>query len=184
VPGEVQNLEGSIAKIDDISLIYDAGDLGRENSEVSHVVVRGRKSRQHRPCKFIFTDRWHKQGGDVGWIEVSSGERVLPFRALQPLRLTQMYNALLELMMISNVVDVDVGCNRGRGFVKNVPCELAKTDNAHSGINYQVAITSAHMPDVAAEKWDDVRLEDESDVVVDPTKLEPCFGDLEHSLFG
>jgi hypothetical protein len=39
------------------------------------------------------------------------------------------------------------------------------------------------MPDVTAKKGHDVRFEDESDVVIDPTKLKPSFGDLEHSLY-
>src|SRR4029078_6823092 len=34
---------------------------------------------------------------------------------------------------------------------------------------------------IAAKERHDMRLEDESDVVIDPTKLKPSFGDLEHS---
>jgi hypothetical protein len=86
--------------------------------------------------------------------------------------------------MISDVVDVYVGCNGGHRLGDNVFCELAKTCNAHSRVNHQVAIASTHMPNVAAKEWHDMRLEDESDVFVDPTKLKPSFGDLEHGVYG
>jgi hypothetical protein len=69
----------------------------------------------------------------------------------------------------------------GHRLGENVFCELAKTCNAHSRVDHQVAVASTHMPDVAAKKRHDMRLEDESDVVIDPTKLKPSFGDLEHS---
>jgi hypothetical protein len=82
-------------------------------------------------------------------------------------------------MMISDVVDVYMGCNGGRRLGENVFCELAKTCNAHPRIDHEVAIASAHMPDVTAKERHDVRFEDESDVFIDPTKLKP-FGDLEH----
>ena len=92
-----------------------------------------------------------------------------------------MHEAFLKLVMISDVVDVDVGCNGGHRLGENVFCELAKTCNAHSRVDHQVAVASTHMPDVAAKERHDMRLEDESDVVIDPTKLKPSFGDLEHS---
>jgi len=108
---------------------------------------------------------------------------VLAYWAFQPLRLARMYKALLKLVMISNVVDVYVGRNGCHGSGENVFCELAKTCNAHSRINHQVAIASTYMPDVTAKEWHDVRFEDEGYVVIDPTKLKPSFGDLKHSLY-
>ena len=105
---------------------------------------------------------------------------VLACRALQPISLARMHEALLKLVMISDVVDVDVGCNGGHRLGENVFGELAKTCNAHSRVDHQVAVASTHMPDVAAKERHDMRLEDESDVVIDPTKLKPSFGDLEH----
>jgi hypothetical protein len=91
-----------------------------------------------------------------------------------------MHEAFLKLVMISDVVDVDVGCDGDHGLGENVFGKLAKTCNAHSRVDHQVAIASTHMPDVAAKERHDMRLEDESDVVIDPTKLKPSFGDLEH----
>jgi hypothetical protein len=79
--------------------------------------------------------------------------------------------------------DVYVGCNGAHRLGENVFCELAKTCNAHSRVNHQVAVASTHMPNVTAKEWHDMRFEDESDVVIDPTKLEPSFGDFEHSLY-
>jgi hypothetical protein len=93
-----------------------------------------------------------------------------------------MHKALLKLVMISDVVDVHVGRNRGHRPIENISCELAKTCDAQSRIDHEVAIASAHMPDVAAKERHDIRLEDERDVVIEPTKLKPSFGDLEHSL--
>jgi hypothetical protein len=83
-------------------------------------------------------------------------------------------------MVISNVVDVYVGGDGRHRSVKNVFCELAETCDPQARVNHQVAIASAHMPDVAAQEGHNVRFEDESDVVIDPMKLKPSFGDLEH----
>jgi hypothetical protein len=38
------------------------------------------------------------------------------------------------------------------------------------------------MPDVAAQESHDMRFEDEGDVVIQPAKLKPSFGDFEHRL--
>jgi hypothetical protein len=91
-----------------------------------------------------------------------------------------MHEALLELVMISNMVDVYMcgnGCHRS---VEDVLRELAETCNAKSSINHQVAIASAHMPDVTAQNWYDMRFEDKRDVVIYTTTLKPSFSDLEH----
>jgi hypothetical protein len=94
-----------------------------------------------------------------------------------------MHKALLKLVMISDVVDMYVGGDGGRRLGENVFCELAKACNAHSRIDHEVAIASAHMPNVTAKERHDIRFEDESDLFIDPTKLKPSFGDLEHSLY-
>jgi hypothetical protein len=93
-----------------------------------------------------------------------------------------MHEALLELMMISDVVDMHMGCHGGHRSGENVLCELAETCNAQSRIDHQVAIAPAHMPDVAPQEWHDMRFEDEGDVVIHPAKLKPSFGDFEHRL--
>jgi hypothetical protein len=85
-------------------------------------------------------------------------------------------------MMISNVVDVHMSCHGGHRPVENVLCELAETCNAETRIDHQVAIASAHMPDVAPQERHDMRFEDEGDVVIEPAKLKPSFGDFEHRL--
>src|SRR5512138_2721335 len=94
-----------------------------------------------------------------------------------------MHKALIKLVMISDMVDVYVGRNCGHGLVENVFCELAKTCNAQSRVDYQVAIASAHMPDVTAQERHHMRFEDESDVFIEPAKLKPSFGDLEHGFY-
>jgi hypothetical protein len=73
----VQNLEGSVAEVDDISLLDDAGDWGGADSEASHVVVRGREGGQHWPRNLIAFDGRREQGGDVCWIKLRPRERVL-----------------------------------------------------------------------------------------------------------
>src|SRR6202040_2600578 len=126
----------------------------------SHIVVRGRKGGQHRPCNLIADDGRHEQGGDVGWIKFWSGEGVLAYWAPQPFSLARMHEARLELVMISNVVDVYMGCNGCHRSGENVFCELAETCDAQSRINHQVAIASAHMPDVTPQEWHYMRFED------------------------
>ena len=182
MPREVQNLEGSVAEIDDVSLFDDAGDRSGANSEASQVVVRGRQRGQHRPFDLIALDGRRVQGGNVGWIKLRSSERVLSYGVLQPFGLARMHEALLELMMISNVVHVYMGCNGGHRSGENVLCELAETYDAQSRIDHHVAIASAHMPNVAAQKRHDMRFDDEGDVVIQPAKLKPSFGDFEHRL--
>ena len=182
MPRQVQNLEGSVAEIDDISLLDDAGYRGWANSEASHVVVRGREGGQHRPCDLIAFDWRCEQGGDVGWIEFRPGERVLADWVAQPFGLARMHEAILELMMISDVVDVHMGCHGCHRSVENVLCELAETCNAQARINHKVAIAPAHMPDVAPQERHDMRFEDEGDVVIQPAKFKPSFGDFEHGL--
>jgi hypothetical protein len=94
-----------------------------------------------------------------------------------------MHQAVLELMMISDVVDVHMGRNGRHRPVENVLCEGAQTRNAEARIDHQVAIASAHMPDVATQERHDMRFEDEGDVVIQPAKLKPSFGDFEHRLY-
>jgi hypothetical protein len=85
-------------------------------------------------------------------------------------------------MMISDVVDVHMSRYGSDRSGENVLCELAETCNAQSRIDHEVAIAPAHMPDVAAQERHDMRLEDEGDVVIQPAKLKPSFGDFEHRL--
>jgi hypothetical protein len=84
--------------------------------------------------------------------------------------------------MVADVVDVHMGCHGGHRSREKVLCELAKTYNAQSRIDHHVAIAPAHMPDVAAQERHNMRFEDEGDVVIQPAKLKPSFGDFEHRL--
>src|SRR5262249_23110904 len=53
---------------------------------------------------------------------------------------------------------------------------FAQADHAHAGIDQQVAIAAAHMPDVAAVVVLDMRLVDPGDAVADGAALVPGFG--------
>jgi hypothetical protein len=82
-----------------------------------------------------------------------------------------------ELVMPTDVVVVTVRCYRGDVLVEEIDHRRGEAHESHAGVDDEVAITTAQMPDVAPHQRDHVRFPQQSERVVDGLAFEPTVGD-------
>ena len=95
-----------------------------------------------------------------------------------------MTEALLEFVVAAPVVEMTVGGQAHDGALAQLGDLGAQGAHAHAGVDQEVAVAAADVPDVAADELVDVGLEDEGDVVAQVGDLEPAVGDFEGGVHG
>jgi hypothetical protein len=176
----VPHLELPVAEVDDIALVDQPGHPCRPLAEglerhpdgqrvdevfVGHRVPRGVECLDHlaTPCG----------------LDVETRER----RVLEQVGLERMCGDVGELVVTTDVVVVSV-CGDGHdgpsGEVEQVARGIDDARQAHAGVDEQVAVAPAHVPDVAAHQRHDVRLPEQGHGVVDRRPCEPAVGEREH----
>ena len=96
----------------------------------------------------------------------------------QPIDLEPVNQTILELMMPADVIEMRVGRHRQHGLLQQMARRFAQAHHAHAGVDDQIALAAAHMPDIAAHERHDMRLPQQGDIVIDAADLEPAIGDL------
>ena len=91
--------------------------------------------------------------------------------------------AIGKFVMAAHVIAVPVRRDRGHRLVEQVLHRLGEPADAHAGIDHQVALAAAHVPDVAAHQRHDMRFPQERDFVVDLPALEPASCDRQRHDF-
>ena len=79
-------------------------------------------------------------------------------------------------MQTADVVGVTV-CRDGDEWAVAIPRRAGEVADPHAGIDQQIAIAAAHVPDVALPDGVEVGLPEQRDGVVDPLRLEPALSD-------
>src|SRR6266481_2629640 len=97
----------------------------------------------------------------------------------QPLDLAAVDEAVLELEMAADMVGMSMRRDGDDRLLEKVPRRLAQADDAHAGIDHEVAVAPPDVPDVAAHERHDIGLPEQGDRIVDTACLEPAFGDLD-----
>src|SRR5262249_29782013 len=121
----------------------------------------------------------YPQRAHILGIEFRIGECVVARDRLQPLSLELMGNALLELMMAADMIDMRMGGHRRDRLVENVFREGAPTANAHAGIDDQTRAPRPHLPVIAAQGRGDMRLQKKGDAISRAAHLDPMIGNLQ-----
>ena len=172
VPGKVHDLERAVADVDDVAVVEQAccgctGDLTdhrhangrhRVDQELGDVVARVAVRPQHGLAVVL---------RDEG--------RLLRLR--EHPGLDAMDRPVGELGHAADVVGVHV---RGDGEHRVIELMLHEVRDRHQPerrVDHEVAVTAAHVPDVAAQQRVDVRLGDQRDTVTDGAGDEPGIGD-------
>jgi hypothetical protein len=101
-------------------------------------------------------------------------------RTAQLLGLQFVHQRALELMMVADVIGVGVGRDCRHRLVEQMLSGFAQAGNAHAGVDHQVPVAPAHVPDVAAHERHHMRLPQQRDVVAHLAGLEPAVGDRQH----
>jgi hypothetical protein len=170
----VEHLERPVTEVDDVALVdtsYRADGLLAERGQlhagwdgVDEVLVGHRVAHRLEPVDHLVAP---------GVADVQRAQR----RVEQQRRLRRVRHDVVELVVAADVVVVTVGGHGGDRLVDQVGQLVAERHHAHAGVDHQVAVASAYVPDVAAHQRDDVRLPQQRDGVVDGGTFEPdhCF---------
>jgi hypothetical protein len=102
----------------------------------------------------------------------------LPIR-IHPRRFDAMHYADVEFMQSTDVVVVDMRRGRDYGTLNKVDDCSAQRGNTRTGVDDQIAIAAAHVPDVATQECIDVRLAEPGHAVRQRTPLEPSLRDFQ-----
>ena len=89
-------------------------------------------------------------------------------RFLQRARFGRVDCAAFELVGAPRVVHVGMRDHDGEGPVEEISRCLLEARQSHAGVDQEVSIASADVPDVAPEKRVDVRFDQVGDCVIDP----------------
>ena len=90
-----------------------------------------------------------------------------------------MHQTRFEFVKASNVVVVDVGRQGDERFIDQIGDLISQGGNAETGVDQQIPITSADVPDIAAQEWMGVGLAKKSQPVCHIRSFEPARGDLQ-----
>ena len=174
--GQVQHLEAAVAEIDDVAFLDDARRPRR-----AHAVAGERVAGMG-------------QGGDQGLAHIVAGhaqhlhfaigelrchEGAARRRLCKTARLQAMHQAIVELMVAAHMIGVGMGGDGRDRLVDQRRDGFPQAHDAHAGVDQQVPVAAAQMPDIAAHERDDMGLPQQGDVVADAASLEPAFGDLQ-----
>ena len=173
---DVDHLEGAVAKIDGVAFLEHAGRRRRFERVCARIEARARVGVEQllgiehvagileRLLAFLAEIRRAQLHAAVGVGEV--------------LRLGGVDQALFELVHAAGVIEMVVGRAGQQRLVDQIARRLLEARQAERGVDQQVAVAAAHMPDVAADQRVDVRFVDQRDVVVDPLAMKPLLGNL------
>ena len=89
-----------------------------------------------------------------------------------------MDETVVELAMSADMVLMGMGGNGQQGFLEETARGFSEACHTHAGIDQQIAVAPADMPDVAAHERHDMRLPQQGDIVVDAADVEPAIGNL------
>ena len=84
-----------------------------------------------------------------------------------------MDQGLVEFVVGADVVIVSVRRDGDYPFAEEILCRVNEAGDAHAGVDDQISMCTAHVPDVAAHQLHYVRFPDQRDVVVRLSSLEP-----------
>ena len=88
-----------------------------------------------------------------------------------------MYEHVGELVMAADVIVVAVRRDGGDRLVDEIRQLVGQAHQTHPGVDDQIAIAAADVPDVAAHQRDDVRFPQQGDRIVDRGPIEPVISD-------
>ncbi len=170
----MQHFEHPVAEIDAITFAHQAGRRRRRTDQLARVEASMRQGRDERCAHLVPGPLYRCDELDrmIFTVQTEIGTRCSDLVGFGV-----MHDAIRKLVQRADVVDVCMGCNRGHRFVEQVLRGLVQAGDSHAAVDHQVAVTSAHMPDVALLEADDMRLPDEGDVVGDPFEIEPAGSD-------
>jgi len=155
-------------------LVLDGFDMGRRTQGVgTQIECCGRDGICDRTGDFVPGYGWKAQGRHFQRVEIRTGQGEIARACAQSFQLGAMHEASVELMMAADVIDMGVGGDGGGWAVQDVAGELAKAGDAHAGVDNEIAVAPAHMPDVAAKQGGNVRLPDVRYAIRERAALEP-----------
>ena len=159
VTGQVQYGEAAVAQVEDVTLVDQAGrwrgaDLVGLGIEAG-VGIGGEDLRGH----------------------VVGNHRVVAGRMAQDVGLAAVDQALLELEVRAHVIEMAVARHAENRLFAEQGDVLAQGRHAHPGIEQQIPVAAAHVPDVAAYVGIDVRFPDQGHVVAEAPRPVPGLRD-------
>lgn len=171
---QVEDLELSVAEVDHIALVDEAGHLRSALTERfegdprrerrDEVVGIHRVAGRIEPIDRCLPPRFERREG----LQFGSGE-VICFGRVN--------DHIVELVMASDVIAVPVRCDRRDGLVEQVGHGVDEAGHTHAGVDDEVPVAASHMPDVATHQLDDVRLPQQRDTAGDRAAFEPTVSD-------
>ena len=170
---EVQHREDAVPEVDDVGVFKELCRFGRARPKRRGVEATIGICGDQVPARRCITE----QAAEAAWeiIDSNACERWVA----EEFSFSGMRQARLELMQTTDVIEVGVRRDgqrlAGRDFGEN----RAQRREAESGIDQQIAVAAAYVPDVAADEGIDIRLDDLRDRVVDradckPGRRRPC----------
>ena len=150
----MNDLEMPVAKIDHIAVEEDAG-----RGSALHLILRG-------------DIRFGRQHGEYVVGHIGIGQCRRPARMREEMGFGSVDAALGEFVMAADMIVMSMAGDGHAWLFGNQRHMLAKRHDAHAAIDQHIAIASAHMPDVAAIEFLDMRLTDIGDVIADAARLD------------
>jgi hypothetical protein len=84
-----------------------------------------------------------------------------------------------EFVVAADVVVVAMGCDRDHRLVDQIGDLRSEADETHTGVDQQIAVTPTEVPNVAAHQFDDMRLPQQRQRVVEAPTTEPWLAGAE-----
>jgi glycerol-3-phosphate dehydrogenase len=176
MPGQMQHLEAAIPEIDHVALAHAPRGRRGQPCEAPQVEAGTRQrcdeARTHLiACPLQCGDELHRViGAQHAEVVRSPGEL---------LGLCRVRDAIAELVQRPHMVEVAVGGDGRQSLIEQFLGRRAQTRNPHAGVDEQIAVPTAHVPDVALLDTDHVGLPDAGDAIGEPLPLEPAIGDVQ-----
>src|ERR1700722_3182756 len=81
--------------------------------------------------------------------------------------------ALAELVMAADMIEMGVAGNADEGALADQRHMVTQAEMAEAGVDEQISVAAAHMPDVATVEGFDPRLVNQCDAVAEAERLVP-----------
>nr|GFD17637.1 hypothetical protein [Tanacetum cinerariifolium] len=120
------------------------------------------------------------EGGEAEVVRVEIGldQREVTVRTTQTVGFGAVNQALIEFVVTADVVQMHMAGHRTDALAEEVLRRLAQAADAHAGVDHDVLIAPANVPDIAAQPRGDMGFGDQRDGVVDLLERIPLVCDF------